>query len=148
MATHSDIIDVKLKKRTPFTNAQKAVLEKYFSSRHYLAPNDRESLALKLSLSGVQVRTWFQNRRTKVRRSEERAYAQAEERNIVPENTPISSPSSPPKLQYFQISDFSSETLGDVFELNDFYQKMCDNDAQGDIVYLETRNGFMNPEIF
>lgn len=48
-----------------FTPQQTQNLERRFSNHKYLSPEDRRKLALELSLSDRQVKTWFQNRRAK-----------------------------------------------------------------------------------
>lgn len=52
-----------------FTAHQTQVLEKRFISHKYLSPEERRNLAMQLQLSDRQVKTWFQNRRAKYRRS-------------------------------------------------------------------------------
>ncbi|XP_056639346.1 T-cell leukemia homeobox protein 1-like [Diorhabda sublineata] len=52
-----------------FTANQTDILEKRFCSNKYLSPEERKVLAESLSLSDRQVKTWFQNRRAKWRRS-------------------------------------------------------------------------------
>ncbi|RUS82886.1 hypothetical protein EGW08_009351 [Elysia chlorotica] len=56
------------KPRTAFTRQQVLELEKRFSRQKYLASAERSSLAKSLGMSDAQVKTWFQNRRTKWRR--------------------------------------------------------------------------------
>ncbi|WKY16039.1 hypothetical protein Q1695_001039 [Nippostrongylus brasiliensis] len=53
------------KVRTSFTKNQIAMLEQRFASQKYLTSVERTSLAEKLNMSDAQVKTWFQNRRTK-----------------------------------------------------------------------------------
>ncbi|GFO36095.1 T-cell leukemia homeobox protein 3 [Plakobranchus ocellatus] len=53
------------KPRTAFTRQQVLELEKRFSRQKYLASAERSSLAKTLGMSDAQVKTWFQNRRTK-----------------------------------------------------------------------------------
>lgn len=48
-----------------FTPQQTQNLERRFSNHKYLSPEDRRKLAMELSLSDRQVKTWFQNRRAK-----------------------------------------------------------------------------------
>jgi Homeodomain len=48
-----------------FTPQQTQSLERRFSNHKYLSPEDRRKLAMELSLSDRQVKTWFQNRRAK-----------------------------------------------------------------------------------
>jgi len=56
------------KPRTSFTRMQIAELEKRFNKQKYLASAERASLAKNLKMTYAQVKTWFQNRRTKWRR--------------------------------------------------------------------------------
>lgn len=51
-----------------FTTNQMAVLEKNFSKQKYLSIPERLDLAKDLDLTEQQVKTWFQNRRTKWKR--------------------------------------------------------------------------------
>ncbi|OZC07455.1 homeobox domain protein [Onchocerca flexuosa] len=55
------------KPRTSFTRKQVASLESRFLAQKYLASTERVNLANQLELSNMQVKTWFQNRRTKWR---------------------------------------------------------------------------------
>uniref|UniRef100_A0A2H1VWX2 SFRICE_038258 n=1 Tax=Spodoptera frugiperda TaxID=7108 RepID=A0A2H1VWX2_SPOFR len=52
-----------------FTAAQTGALERRFSASKYLSPDERRALANTLRLSDRQVKTWFQNRRAKWRRT-------------------------------------------------------------------------------
>ncbi|XP_017783332.1 PREDICTED: homeobox protein B-H1-like [Nicrophorus vespilloides] len=56
------------KARTAFTDLQLQTLEKSFERQKYLSVQDRMELAAKLSLTDTQVKTWYQNRRTKWKR--------------------------------------------------------------------------------
>ncbi|CAF3321518.1 unnamed protein product [Rotaria socialis] len=56
------------KARTAFTDQQLNYLEKSFERQKYLSVQDRMELAACLSLSDTQVKTWYQNRRTKWKR--------------------------------------------------------------------------------
>ncbi|KAI8779226.1 barH-like 2 homeobox protein [Biomphalaria glabrata] len=56
------------KARTAFTDHQLSVLEKTFERQKYLSVQDRMELASKLNLTDTQVKTWYQNRRTKWKR--------------------------------------------------------------------------------
>ncbi|XP_035255578.1 T-cell leukemia homeobox protein 1-like [Anguilla rostrata] len=58
----------KKKPRTSFTRLQICELEKRFHRQKYLASTERASLAKSLKMTDAQVKTWFQNRRTKWRR--------------------------------------------------------------------------------
>ncbi|NXX56060.1 VENT1 protein, partial [Scopus umbretta] len=54
--------------RTAFTSEQVCRLEKTFQRQKYLGASERRKLAAGLQLSEVQVKTWFQNRRMKLKR--------------------------------------------------------------------------------
>uniref|UniRef100_A0A667ZPR0 Homeobox domain-containing protein n=1 Tax=Myripristis murdjan TaxID=586833 RepID=A0A667ZPR0_9TELE len=54
--------------RTKFTSEQISKLEKTFSKHKYLGATQRRAIAEKLNLSETQVKTWFQNRRMKLKR--------------------------------------------------------------------------------
>lgn len=53
------------RRRTAFTNSQLKTLEEKFRDKKYLTIMERSSLAKGLNLTDTQVKTWFQNRRTK-----------------------------------------------------------------------------------
>uniref|UniRef100_W5KSW5 Posterior neuron-specific homeobox n=1 Tax=Astyanax mexicanus TaxID=7994 RepID=W5KSW5_ASTMX len=57
--------------RTAFTLEQLRVLERSFQSSHYLSVLERHVIASALRLSETQVKIWFQNRRTKWKKSRE-----------------------------------------------------------------------------
>ncbi|CAG0903783.1 unnamed protein product, partial [Cyprideis torosa] len=65
------------KPRTSFSRVQIAELQKRFHKQKYLATAERATLAKALKMTDAQVKTWFQNRRTKWRRqtAEERGRA-------------------------------------------------------------------------
>ncbi|KAM6953481.1 T-cell leukemia homeobox protein 3 [Aplochiton taeniatus] len=56
------------KPRTSFSRVQICELEKRFHRQKYLASAERATLAKGLKMTDAQVKTWFQNRRTKWRR--------------------------------------------------------------------------------
>ncbi|TGZ69899.1 hypothetical protein CRM22_003471 [Opisthorchis felineus] len=56
------------KARTAFTDLQLHELEKMFDHQKYLSVQDRMELAERLQLTDTQVKTWYQNRRTKWKR--------------------------------------------------------------------------------
>ncbi|CAG7721774.1 unnamed protein product, partial [Allacma fusca] len=56
------------RRRTAFTHSQLAYLERKFRVQKYLSVADRSDVAEALKLSETQVKTWYQNRRTKWKR--------------------------------------------------------------------------------
>ncbi|KAI1717255.1 homeobox domain-containing protein [Ditylenchus destructor] len=58
------------KPRTSFSKPQVSLLETRFHDQKYLAAAERALLASQLRMTDAQVKTWFQNRRTKWRRQE------------------------------------------------------------------------------
>ncbi|XP_070582013.1 barH-like 1 homeobox protein [Ptychodera flava] len=56
------------KARTAFTDHQLNTLERNFERQKYLSVQDRMDLAASLNLTDTQVKTWYQNRRTKWKR--------------------------------------------------------------------------------
>ncbi|XP_042579987.1 barH-like 1 homeobox protein [Cyprinus carpio] len=56
------------KARTAFSDHQLAQLERSFERQKYLSVQDRMELAASLNLTDTQVKTWYQNRRTKWKR--------------------------------------------------------------------------------
>merc|ERR1719461_2283093 len=56
------------KARTAFSDSQLQLLETTFEQHKYLSVEERGNLAKRLGLSDTQVKTWFQNRRTKWKR--------------------------------------------------------------------------------
>ncbi|XP_785514.3 barH-like 2 homeobox protein [Strongylocentrotus purpuratus] len=56
------------KARTAFTDHQLNTLERSFERQKYLSVQDRMELAASLTLTDTQVKTWYQNRRTKWKR--------------------------------------------------------------------------------
>ncbi|XP_064421327.1 transcription factor LBX2-like [Latimeria chalumnae] len=63
--------------RTAFTVEQINKLEKTFNKQKYLASQERQELCRKLNLSEKQIKTWFQNRRMKLKRNIQDALAHA-----------------------------------------------------------------------
>ncbi|XP_061765942.1 T-cell leukemia homeobox protein 1-like [Nerophis ophidion] len=75
----------KKKPRTSFSRLQICELEKRFHRQKYLSSAERNILAKALKMSDAQVKTWFQNRRTKWRRqtAEEREAERQQANKIV-----------------------------------------------------------------
>ncbi|GMR60542.1 hypothetical protein PMAYCL1PPCAC_30737, partial [Pristionchus mayeri] len=68
----SFVDDSKRRFRTNFTEAQSAILEEAFRSSHYPDQHTKRSMAIALSIPEDRVTVWFQNRRAKWRRKENR----------------------------------------------------------------------------
>ena len=56
------------KPRTSFTPDQIQILEYAFHEKRYLSHTERMVLAAELRLTDCQIKTWFQNRRMKMKR--------------------------------------------------------------------------------
>ncbi|XP_037079340.1 homeobox protein B-H1-like [Pollicipes pollicipes] len=56
------------KARTAFSDHQLQTLERNFERQKYLSVQDRMEMAASLNLTDTQVKTWYQNRRTKWKR--------------------------------------------------------------------------------
>merc|ERR1711981_1082322 len=72
-STNNNVMDNSSRKqrkaRTAFTDYQLQTLERTFEKQKYLSVQDRQELAAKLNLTDTQVKTWYQNRRTKWKRT-------------------------------------------------------------------------------
>ncbi|CAJ0949357.1 unnamed protein product, partial [Mesorhabditis belari] len=60
----------KKKARTTFTGRQIYELERQFDAKKYLSSSERQELARLLNVTETQVKIWFQNRRTKWKKTE------------------------------------------------------------------------------
>ncbi|CAI9548425.1 unnamed protein product, partial [Staurois parvus] len=60
--------EIQRRLRTAFTSQQVCKLEELFRKQRYLGASERKKLASSLQLSEMQVKTWFQNRRMKLKR--------------------------------------------------------------------------------
>ncbi|KAF1747679.1 hypothetical protein GCK72_024145 [Caenorhabditis remanei] len=93
-------------KRTTFTSEQVTLLELEFAKNEYICKDRRGELAQVIDLTECQVKTWFQNRRTKKRRCNsplrKSMICKPDERSSSPSPTPYVSPPLPmPSLQSF-----------------------------------------------
>ncbi|KAG7202036.1 hypothetical protein KM043_004720 [Ampulex compressa] len=70
------------KARTAFTDTQLQTLEKSFERQKYLSVQDRMELAATLNLTDTQVKTWYQNRRTKWKRQTMVSFEMMAENNL------------------------------------------------------------------
>lgn len=71
------------RRRTAFTSEQLLELEKEFHSKKYLSLSERSSIARSLSLSEVQIKIWFQNRRAKWKRMKATASKSMKKSSII-----------------------------------------------------------------
>ncbi|XP_024080320.1 homeobox protein CHOX-7-like [Cimex lectularius] len=71
------------RRRTAFTHAQLAYLERKFRCQKYLSVADRSDVADALNLSETQVKTWYQNRRTKWKRQNQLRLEQLRQQAVV-----------------------------------------------------------------
>ena len=79
--------------RTAFSPSQLLKLEHAFENNHYVVGAERKQVAQALGLSETQVKVWFQNRRTKHKRTEQEE--EAKKRSKQPgDSSASSSPSS------------------------------------------------------
>jgi hypothetical protein len=67
-SSSNDSLKRQRKCRTAFTDYQLNSLEQSFEKHKYLSVQDRVELATRLNLTDTQVKTWYQNRRTKWKR--------------------------------------------------------------------------------
>ncbi|XP_071493850.1 uncharacterized protein [Diadema antillarum] len=72
----------KKKARTTFSGRQIFELEKQFEVKKYLSASERAELASLLNVTDTQVKIWFQNRRTKWKKTEGISNAEAAEHKI------------------------------------------------------------------
>ncbi|RVE42073.1 hypothetical protein evm_013286 [Chilo suppressalis] len=94
------------RRRTAFTHAQLAYLERKFRCQKYLSVADRGDVADALNLSETQVKTWYQNRRTKWKRQNQlrleqlRAQAATGDRDLSAHTLPLACALLPPYPAY------------------------------------------------
>ncbi|CAH0384266.1 unnamed protein product [Bemisia tabaci] len=74
------------RRRTAFTHAQLSYLEKKFKIQKYLSVADRSDVAEALNLTETQVKTWYQNRRTKWKRQNQ---LRAEQKQLLVEHNQL-----------------------------------------------------------
>ncbi|XP_034240178.1 homeobox protein EMX2-like [Thrips palmi] len=83
--------------RTAFSPNQLLKLEKAFENNHYVVGAERKQLAQSLGLSETQVKVWFQNRRTKHKRTEQEEEAKRTSTGSSPQKRPSGSTESGPR---------------------------------------------------
>ena len=98
----------KTKQRPLFSPHQIQTMEKEFAKQRYVTEEKRAQLALEVNLTEAQVKTWFQNRRTKWKK-ETRDEATATSRSAFKEDVPRMSLARP------RINPFCQNICGDSF---------------------------------
>ncbi|XP_042277976.1 barH-like homeobox 1a [Thunnus maccoyii] len=89
------------KARTAFSDQQLSRLERSFQKQKYLSVQDRMELAASLQLSDTQVKTWYQNRRTKWKRQSAVGLELLAEASRMFLPTPYLYPPAPPTLDLY-----------------------------------------------
>ncbi|KAM7415499.1 hypothetical protein PAMA_017823 [Pampus argenteus] len=89
------------KARTAFSDQQLSRLETSFHKQKYLSVQDRMNLAASLQLSDTQVKTWYQNRRTKWKRQSAAGLELLAEAGRLFMPTPYLYPPAPPTLELY-----------------------------------------------
>uniref|UniRef100_T1JKX2 Homeobox domain-containing protein n=1 Tax=Strigamia maritima TaxID=126957 RepID=T1JKX2_STRMM len=101
-SSETDKLKKPRRRRTAFTHAQLTYLERKFRCQKYLSVADRGDVAETLNLSETQVKTWYQNRRTKWKRQIQQIRQQAvENKDVIISNS----------LQQHNSSDSSTSPL-------------------------------------
>ena len=84
----------KKKQRPLFSPHQIQIMEKEFAKQRYVTEEKRAQLALEVNLTEAQVKTWFQNRRTKWKK-ETRDETRTPSRSLCKEDVSLMSLSRP-----------------------------------------------------
>ncbi|GFY63557.1 homeotic protein empty spiracles [Trichonephila inaurata madagascariensis] len=78
--------------RTAFSSSQLLELENAFEKNHYVVGSERRKLSQKLRLTETQIKVWFQNRRTKLKRKKQDTGCHSQSQNCCDhEDEPLSS---------------------------------------------------------
>ena len=110
------------RERTVFTQQQLRAFEKRFENQKYLTTQERYELAGNLGLSALQVKTWFQNRRMKWKKTklpesenrDQRSRPRAESNNDLVKHDE----KDKQLMQHFE--DSPSLVLANIGQLDDF----------------------------
>ncbi|KAI6192130.1 Homeobox domain and Homeodomain-like and Homeodomain, metazoa-containing protein [Aphelenchoides bicaudatus] len=99
--------------RTTFSNDQLKRLDAAFEQNPYLVGKEREKLAKDLGLSETQVKVWYQNKRTKLKKTPQSSSDSEHEKNSNSDkstpcnNNNIEPPKTPQFNQFPQMPDFA-----------------------------------------
>ncbi|CAH8520239.1 unnamed protein product [Schistosoma guineensis] len=116
------------RKRTAFTQSQLFCLEQSFLCQRYLSVLERAELAAHLGLSEAQIKTWYQNRRTKWKRQMTTILRNKDSnRNglIEPFNLKITS-SCNQQTEAFQYQIISNERINEKFSIQKGYKMISE----------------------
>lgn len=72
------------RKRTAFSNIQLYFLEQFFQKKAYPTSQERNFIGSILNIGSGQVKTWYQNRRTKMKRNKEFDHGNVEAQESAP----------------------------------------------------------------
>ncbi|KAK0149757.1 Homeobox protein NANOG [Merluccius polli] len=93
--------------RTAFSEGQMTALVQRFNAQRYLNPAEMKNLAAQLGMTYKQVKTWFQNRRMKLRRHQK-------DTSWVSENAKSASAANPNHATYSNMAPRLQQYQGDV----------------------------------
>lgn len=114
----SCLVHKRRRRRTAFTSGQLKSLEHKFTKKKYLSISERDNLAKSLKLSDTQVKTWFQNRRTKWKKQ-----ISTELESSLPTDSNCSRQYSPfPSQNYFNQNTPMLKAEPWIYPLENWYQ--------------------------